>query len=165
MWNGPRHCFDLYHVCIFVEQTPKLQSHLQNFLRGLDTCSGYLKHSSRSGEHSALRIRTVRHVVHIIFKKTWFFSIFGKIHVKTASSFLWFSSLKPSFERTPKLQSHLEIFLRKLETCSGYLKHSPRSGEHSALWIRPVRHQKHFIFKKVLTPPFSPQFGPRFFKC
>ena len=30
-------------------------------------------------------------------------------------------------------------------------KHSPRSVEHSALWITVVRPRKHFIFEKVLT--------------
>ena len=49
-------------------------------------------------------------------------------------------------------------------TCSGYVKHSPRSGEHSARWIRTVRRLRHFIFAKVLTPPpITPQFGRRFF--
>ena len=50
----------------------------------------------------------------------------------------------------------LKNFLGKLKTCSGYVKQSPRSGEHSALWIRAGRRLKHFIFSKVLTLPPLP---------
>ena len=35
-----------------------------------------------------------------------------------------------------------------VKTCSGYIKHSPRSGKHSALWIRAARRLKQFISKE-----------------
>ena len=37
-------------------------------------------------------------------------------------------------------------------TFSGHVKHYPRSEERSAFLIKTVRHLRHFIFTKTLTP-------------
>ena len=71
--NGVKSTFETSLACLihtFFEQTLELYSPLGNFLRMLHTRCGHLKHSPRSGEHSALWIRTVRHAMHIIFWKS-----------------------------------------------------------------------------------------------
>ena len=54
------------------------------------------------------------------------------------------------------LQKPLENFLCIVRIRSEYVKHSPRLGECSALWIMGVRPMKHFLLDKVLTPPLYP---------
>ena len=67
----------------------------ENFSWELGTCSGYVKHSPRSGEHSAFWVRTVRCLNHFLLEQTSNFCILGKIGSQQAkitseySMFLW----------------------------------------------------------------------------
>ena len=57
-------------------------------------------------------------------------------------------------ERVFRLQVHLHNFLEVLATRCGYVKPSPTSEEHSALWIRNVRHTKvslHIFFEHYVV--------------
>ena len=65
-----------------------------------------------------------------------------------------------SFWRRLWLQKPVENFLCVVRIRFEYVKHSPRSGEYSALWIMTVRRTKHFLFDKVLTPLFPGVWTP-----
>ena len=82
----------------------------------------------------------------------WCSSVCSKKGVKSTFETSLACLIHTFFEQTLKLHSLLGNIVRMLHTRCGYLKHSPRSGEHSALWIRTVRHAMHIIFGKVLTP-------------
>ena len=71
-------------------------------------------------------------------------SFFWKIHLKSTSKKLFWARIFCQV----LLWVSLENFLHSLYSCSGYVKPSPRSGEHSAFWIRPIRRFNQFILKQ-----------------
>ena len=88
----------------------------------------------RAGEPSNI----LRMKLRTIFWKIIFFHFFSKISFFIFCIFIIYmgSKSKSSWKWWhPRLQTDLKIFLSALETCYNNWGCSPRSGEHSALWI------------------------------
>ena len=82
---------------------------------------------------------------HFLLKEKWLSSTFFEIQVSEALPNL---PLCASFWRRLWLQKPIENFLCVVSIRSEYIKHSPRSGEYSALWFMTVRPTKHFLLKE-----------------
>ena len=127
---------------------------MENFWHVAHTHYGYVKHSPGSGKYSAFWIRTMRPTKHFLLKEKWLSSRFLKIKLLKLCQASEYSAILCLFWQRLWLQKAVENFLYVVRIRSGYVKHSSRSGKCSALWIMTVWSTKHFLFDKVLTPPF-----------
>ena len=118
---------------------------LETFLHNLWGCSWHEKHFPRFGKHSAYESDPYDMSI-ILYWSMANILDFGEIdHSEGRFCLRIFYAFWGvlDFEESP------EKLLENLKTCSWYVKHSPRSGEHSARWIRPVRGQKHFLSTEI----------------
>ena len=115
-----------------------LQKPLENFLCVVSIRFEYIKHSPRSGECCALWIMTVRSTKHFLLKEIDFQVDFWKSGLWSFAKLRNILSFCVNFWRRRWLQKPVETFLYVVRIRFEYVKHSPRSGECSTLWIRAV---------------------------